>query len=170
MFYFRITRVDADLSALLRKSKILFLDEATAAVDMATDQLIQQTLRSVFKDCTVFAIAHRLNTIIDSDKVLVWASLLASSCETHGHKVMDGGRVAEYDSPAALLANPDSKFSKLVQDTGKSMAKHLTKTAFSRRDMLEPIQSRQVLLAEDGEAAHKKEKRRAKKEKQRIEL
>ena len=83
---------------------------------------------------------------------------------------MDGGRVAEYDSPAALLANPDSKFSKLVQDTGKSMAKHLTKTAFSRRDMLEPIQSRQVLLAKDGEAAHKKEKRRAKKEKQRMEL
>ncbi|KAM9734455.1 multidrug resistance-associated protein 1-like [Menidia menidia] len=73
--------------ALLRKTRILVLDEATAAVDLRTDQLIQSTIRSQFADCTVLTIAHRLNTIMDNTRVIV----------------MDQGSIVEMDSPAELI-------------------------------------------------------------------
>ncbi|KAM9597584.1 ATP-binding cassette sub-family C member 3 [Trichechus inunguis] len=74
--------------ALLRKSRILVLDEATAAVDLETDDLIQATIRTQFESCTVLTIAHRLNTIMDYTRVLV----------------LDKGTIAEFDSPANLIA------------------------------------------------------------------
>lgn len=88
--------------ALLRKTKVLVLDEATAAVDLETDDLIQKTIRSEFKDCTVLTIAHRLNTIMDSDRVIV----------------LDKGRIAEFDSPANLLSKPESIFYGMCKDAG----------------------------------------------------
>ncbi|KAJ2800320.1 hypothetical protein H4R20_004108, partial [Coemansia guatemalensis] len=85
--------------ALLKHAKVLVLDEATAAIDKETDAIIQQTIRSEFRDCTVLTIAHRLNTVIDSDMVLV----------------IEDGQLAEYDTPHNLLANNDSILSKLIK-------------------------------------------------------
>lgn len=88
--------------ALLVPTKILVLDEATAAVDVETDKVLQETIRTAFADRTILTIAHRLNTIMDSDKILV----------------LDAGRVAEFDSPENLLKNPESEFYGLCQDAG----------------------------------------------------
>ncbi|KAG0092465.1 Multidrug resistance-associated protein 1 [Podila epicladia] len=89
--------------ALLRKSKILVLDEATAAVDVETDELIQKTIRSEFKDRTILTIAHRIKTIMDSDKILV----------------LEKGCVEEFESPAALVQNRESLFYKLAYQAGE---------------------------------------------------
>ncbi|UMM38706.1 hypothetical protein L5515_016086 [Caenorhabditis briggsae] len=86
--------------ALLRKTKVLVLDEAAAAVDVETDSLLQKTIREQFKECTVLTIAHRLNTVMDSDRLLV----------------LDKGRVAEFDTPKRLLANPDGIFYSMAKD------------------------------------------------------
>ncbi|KAH9522434.1 Mrp-4p [Dermatophagoides farinae] len=88
--------------ALLRKTKILVLDEATASVDLETDSLIQRTIRQSFNDCTILTIAHRLNTIMDSDRILV----------------LDDGHVAEFDTPDKLLANNDSIFYSMARSAG----------------------------------------------------
>lgn len=88
--------------ALLRRTNVLVLDEATAAVDFDTDSLIQTTIREEFSNCTVLTIAHRLNTILDSDRVLV----------------LDAGKIAEFDSPKALLSNDSSIFYSLAKDAG----------------------------------------------------
>ncbi|XP_020228752.1 ABC transporter C family member 5 isoform X1 [Cajanus cajan] len=86
--------------ALLKQSKILVLDEATASVDTATDNLIQKIIRREFNDCTVCTIAHRIPTVIDSDLVLV----------------LSDGQVAEFDTPSRLLEDKSSMFLKLVSE------------------------------------------------------
>ncbi|KAI1703205.1 ABC transporter transmembrane region domain-containing protein [Ditylenchus destructor] len=86
----------------IRSTKILVLDEATASIDPETDRLIQLSIRENFNNCTILTIAHRLNTVLDYDKILV----------------MDAGRVAEFDSPRTLLANQESQFSSLARHAG----------------------------------------------------
>uniref|UniRef100_G3UHU7 ATP-binding cassette sub-family C member 10 n=1 Tax=Loxodonta africana TaxID=9785 RepID=G3UHU7_LOXAF len=87
--------------ALLTDAKVLCIDEATASVDQKTDQLLQQTIRKRFASKTVLTIAHRLNTILNSDRVLV----------------LQAGRVMELDSPAALRNQPHSLFQQLLQSS-----------------------------------------------------
>ncbi|XP_035217642.1 multidrug resistance-associated protein 4-like isoform X2 [Stegodyphus dumicola] len=99
--------------AILRRNRILVLDEATANVDPNTDSLIQETIRDRFAHCTVLTIAHRLHTIMDSDRVLV----------------LDAGEVKEFDEPYTLLQNRNSLFSHMVQMTGPGMAQQLREVA-----------------------------------------
>ena len=100
-------------------TQVLILDEATAAVDLETDDLVQATIRREFRDCTVLTIAHRsemqrrgkclsyphvsrLNTIMDNDRVMV----------------LDQGRIAEFDTPEHLLANSESIFYGMAKNAG----------------------------------------------------
>ncbi|OQR86838.1 canalicular multispecific organic anion transporter [Achlya hypogyna] len=85
--------------ALLRKSKVVVLDEATANIDLESDRRIQATIKECFVGITMLIIAHRLDTIIDSDRILV----------------LDAGRLVEYDAPKKLLQIPDGAFAKLAE-------------------------------------------------------
>ena len=87
---------------ILTQPRILVLDEATAAVDLETDDLIQATIREEFSDCTVLTIAHRIKTILDNDRVLV----------------MESGNIKEFDQPDVLLSDKESAFYKMAKDAG----------------------------------------------------
>ena len=88
--------------ALLRKTKILVLDEATAAVDLETDDLIQNTISTEFHDCTIFTIAHRLNTIMDYDKIMV----------------LEDGKIAEFDNVSNLMSSKNGIFYSMAKESG----------------------------------------------------
>ena len=81
---------------------MLVLDEATAAVDLETDDLVQATIRKEFLDCTVLTIAHRLNTIMDSNRVMV----------------LDQGKILEFDTPENLMKNKGSQFYSMARNAG----------------------------------------------------
>ena len=91
--------------ALLRNCKLLLLDEATSSIDRATDALVQRTIRTSFQGVTILTIAHRVETIIDNDLIMV----------------MEDGRVAEMDSPKALLTNESTLFSGIVKEMGEDV-------------------------------------------------
>ncbi|RAL50757.1 hypothetical protein DM860_015904 [Cuscuta australis] len=97
---------------LLKKSKVLVLDEATSSVDTATDNFIQQTIQQHFSDSTVITIAHRITSILNSDMVLL----------------LGRGVVEEYDSPNRLLANKASLFTKLVTEYTESHKRRASRT------------------------------------------
>ncbi|KAJ3746747.1 multidrug resistance-associated ABC transporter [Lentinula detonsa] len=99
--------------AILKRSKILVMDEATASVDYATDELIGKTIRQEFADSTILTIAHRLRTVIDYDRIML----------------LDQGRIVEFDKPQVLLADSSSKFHALCKATGKEEFSTLKKLA-----------------------------------------
>ncbi|CAG9825036.1 unnamed protein product [Phaedon cochleariae] len=88
--------------ALVSQNKIIVLDEATASMDPETSRLLQDTIRDNFEQCTVLTIAHRLNTVSNSDRILV----------------VDHGEIVEFDTPSALLANQDGVFYNLMKQSG----------------------------------------------------
>ncbi|KAF5389262.1 hypothetical protein D9757_003539 [Collybiopsis confluens] len=89
--------------AIVRQSKLLILDEATSAIDHKTDSIIQESLRKKYRergdDATIITVAHRLQTVMDMDRIMV----------------LDAGRIVEFDSPAALLRNEHSQFRGMVE-------------------------------------------------------
>ncbi|KAG0272417.1 Multidrug resistance-associated protein 1 [Linnemannia exigua] len=130
--------------SLVIGSKIIVLDEATASIDMVTDRLLQETIKESFADCTVLTIAHRLNTIIESDKVLV----------------MDGGVVAEFGEPHKLLQDPNGIFAELVSHAGEAASKKLANIAEeAHKDrnngldlVMEEVENEKALEREEAEA------------------
>lgn len=87
--------------AMVRKSKIIILDEATANVDLATDEFVQKSIMTEFKNCTVLTIAHRLATVMEYDRIMV----------------LSQGKIIEFDSPERLLADDKSKFTFLMRES-----------------------------------------------------
>ncbi|KAJ3253385.1 hypothetical protein HK103_000705 [Boothiomyces macroporosus] len=104
---------------LIKKPKVLVLDEASSSIDGEADKLLQTVLRNTLKDTTIISIAHRLNTIADFDRVLV----------------LDQGEMTEFDCPHVLLQDPSSEFSKLVESSGGANAqaiKDIARAAYQK--------------------------------------
>ncbi|KAJ8082867.1 hypothetical protein PM082_008724 [Marasmius tenuissimus] len=99
--------------AILKRSRVLVMDEATASVDYSTDELISRTIRQEFAGSTILTIAHRLRTVIDYDRIML----------------LDQGRIVEFDRPGKLLSQPSSKFHSLCKATGKEEFAMLKKLA-----------------------------------------
>eukprot|EP00550_Attheya_septentrionalis_P002538 CAMPEP_0198285332 /NCGR_PEP_ID=MMETSP1449-20131203/4662_1 /TAXON_ID=420275 /ORGANISM="Attheya septentrionalis, Strain CCMP2084" /LENGTH=1282 /DNA_ID=CAMNT_0043982737 /DNA_START=271 /DNA_END=4119 /DNA_ORIENTATION=+ len=103
--------------AILSKSRILVLDEPTANVDSRTDELLQQSVSKSFQGATILSVAHRLDTVIDSDRILV----------------LGNGQVLEYGSPADLLSQENGHFTSMVNDTGEKMSRDLRQRCLQKK-------------------------------------
>jgi len=88
--------------ALLRRSAVIILDEATSSIDFATDAKIQATIREEFNDSLLLTVAHRLRTVIDYDRLIV----------------LDRGQIAEFDTPYNLIRKPDGLFRSMCSKSG----------------------------------------------------
>jgi len=99
---------------ILKRTKILVLDEATASLDLETDEFIQATVRKEFSDCTVLTIAHRLDTVIDSNRIMV----------------LDKGELKEFDKPEVLLGDPNSLFYGLIESTLQATSQNSAKLGY----------------------------------------
>ncbi|CAG8447380.1 10995_t:CDS:10 [Ambispora gerdemannii] len=113
--------------ALLKKTNILVLDEATSAVDSQTDHLFQETIKKNFANHTVLTIAHRLNTIMEAERILC----------------LNEGRVVEFDTPLRLLDNPDGFFYQLITGSGPEAAERLKQIALQHA---KPISSSSSII------------------------
>ncbi len=89
--------------ALLRRSRVVVLDEATSKVDQRTDRMVQLAVRGSMSACTVLTVAHRLSTVLDADRILV----------------LDDGRIQALATPEEMLADSDSELSRLLNDDKK---------------------------------------------------
>lgn len=89
--------------ALLKSSRVVLMDEATASVDFETDKAIQKTIATEFSESTILCIAHRLHTVIEYDRILL----------------LDHGEILEFDNPLTLISNPDSSFHKMCRNSGE---------------------------------------------------
>lgn len=106
--------------AIVRQNLILVLDEATANVDPQTDNLIQTTIREKFAHCTVLTIAHRLNTVMDSDRVMV----------------MDAGSIVEISHAHLLLQDKNSQLSEMISQTDpgtQKLLRHLAQRSYNTK-------------------------------------
>jgi len=106
--------------AILRNNRIIILDEATANVDPRTDNFIQATIRNRFADCSIITIAHRLNSVMDCDRILV----------------LEAGLILEYDHPWKLVQNEKGTLTAMINSTGKSssvMLKALAEESYKKR-------------------------------------
>lgn len=107
--------------AILKKTRILIIDEATANVDYKTDQIIQKTIREQFKECTVLTIAHRLATVVDSDRILC----------------LSEGEVKNFDSPRELLNDTSSILFDLTKKLSANEKKYIFDIAFGRISLVD---------------------------------
>lgn len=105
--------------ALLRKPKVLLLDEATASIDVESDFRVQLVLRKCFADATVITVAHRLKTIMDYDRIAVF----------------DNGHLGEFDQPRILLQNEQGLLSQFVNAHGAAYAETLRQLASGELDI-----------------------------------